>query len=122
MLYEQQKRAGMNLAQLEMKVAGLRQDFTGTILSKNHWETEASVNQMFKRSEELEMSRQFNQLQKRRFETNLSKNFDDSLSLSMRPKERVSTTARFSKRQETTNGKTGPKTTGSLTERLHRGT
>ena len=57
MLYEQQKKAGLNLAQLEARVTGLRKEFTAAILRKNHWETPDSIDQLFARSEGLEIHR-----------------------------------------------------------------
>lgn len=50
MLYAQQKKAGLNLAQLENRVGSLRDDFTHLILHKREWETKDSINQLFARS------------------------------------------------------------------------
>ena len=56
MLYEQQKKAGLTLAVLERKVAGLRDNFTRNLLQKNSWETVDSINTLFEKSEGLELS------------------------------------------------------------------
>ena len=50
MLYEQQKVAGIRLVEIETKVARLRKNFTGQVLSKHCWETEASVDKLFAES------------------------------------------------------------------------
>ena len=56
MLYSQQNKAGYNLALLESKIMAMRQDFTRLILSKHSWETENSVNELFLRSESIEIN------------------------------------------------------------------
>ena len=56
MLYSQQSKAGYNLALLESKIMALRQDFTHLVLQKHTWETEASVNELFERSERIEIN------------------------------------------------------------------
>lgn len=80
MLYELQKKAGLNLAALENRVASLRRDFTEVTLAKNHWESRESINMLFEKAGGLEINSQMRNLQKRNFETKLSNQFDGSLS------------------------------------------
>lgn len=87
MLYEQQKKAGFNLAILESKVSAVRKEFTQVILHKNNWETEDTINLLFEKSERLEMNNQLNALNKRSFESSLSNNFSDALNFITKNKD-----------------------------------
>lgn len=100
---------------LESKVTAVRKDFTNVILQKNQWESPDSIDRLFDKAEGLEVSNQLSQLQKRKFETNLSNTFDDSMKLfpskASTPQQRPGA---ISKPRDSLGG--------SLTERLHRGT
>lgn len=56
MLYELQKKAGVNLAVLESRVSSLRRNFTDVTLAKNHWESRESIDKLFEKAGGLEIN------------------------------------------------------------------
>ena len=81
MLNELQSTAGLKLAHLETRVEALRAQFTRVTLKKNAWETEDTINQLFAKSQDLEVNRHLNDLSKRQFEQALSKDFENGIKL-----------------------------------------
>ena len=81
MLYEQQRVAGIKLAEIEDKVASLRENFTNQVLSKHPWEDKASVDKLFAESSCAEVTGILKGIGKKNNESKLSSQFDGVLNL-----------------------------------------
>lgn len=102
----------------------VRNGFTEVILAKNSWQTERSIEALFNKCQGHEIESQLRELKKRAFDNNLAAEFNKSLNLLSsrgfeRKHEAASDSSKVSgKLQHTVTSLTS----GSIAERLHRGT
>ena len=74
------------LSKLEAKVRQLRRGFTHQILKKNFWESEEQVNKLFDSGMHANVNNIMRTFEKRNFTTNLSKAFDEKMTIDQESK------------------------------------
>ena len=121
MLYEQQKTAGIKLAEIESKVITLRKNFTSTVLQKHYWETEATVDKLFTDNSSAEVSSILKKIEGKNLESKLTTQFNDMMTLGG-PGSKLNEPILSRPGRLTTNEAGRNHKKAILTERLHRGT